>query len=66
MPVYNYKCKCGHAFDEFHTSFGAAERAEADGIECPKCHKKPVLRNTLPGESMKGGAFRKYGLYTYS
>lgn len=66
MPVYAYKCKCGHTFDELHTSFGAAERAEKAGITCPKCgSSKKTSRNLDPNESMKKGAFRKYGLYTY-
>jgi predicted nucleic acid-binding Zn ribbon protein len=66
MPTYSYVCECGHVFDEFHTSFGAAGRAEKDGITCPKCSTTRTGRNPDPGESMKGGAFRKYGLYTYS
>jgi putative FmdB family regulatory protein len=66
MPVYAYKCKCGHTFDELHTSFGAAKRAEKAGVECPKCgSNKKTERNLDPKESMKKGAFRKYGLYTY-
>lgn len=67
MPRYSYKCsKCKHVFDELHTSFGAADRAEAEGIACPTCHSKKTARNTDPHEAMKGGAFRKYGLYTYN
>jgi predicted nucleic acid-binding Zn ribbon protein len=64
VPIYSYKCKCGNVFDVFHTSFGAAAEAEADGVKCSKC-AKPAARNSTPDESMKGGAFRKYGLYTY-
>lgn len=65
MPVYAYKCKCGHAFDELHTSFGAADRAEKAGITCPKCNFSKVKRDTNPEQSMKKGAFRKYGIHTY-
>lgn len=65
MPIYAYKCKCGHTFDQLHTSFGAADRAEKEGIECPKCKSTKTSRNLVPGESMKGGGFNKYGIWTY-
>lgn len=66
MPVYSYTCKCGKVFDQLHTSFGAAEREEAVGVICPKCGTTRTKRNTDPTEALKGGAFRKYGLHTYS
>lgn len=65
MPVYAYACKSGHTFDEIHTSFGAAAAAEKAGVSCPQCGKI-AKRSTNPGESMKGGAFKKYGLHTYA
>lgn len=66
MPIYAYKCKCGHTFDQLHTSFGAADRAEKAGIECPKCKSTTkTSRNLEPKESMKGGGFNKYGIWTY-
>lgn len=65
MPVYSYRCNaCEHPFDEFHTSFRAADIAEKTGIPCPKCKRDDeVTRDEVA--SMKGGAFRKYGLWTY-
>lgn len=66
MPKYSYICEeCENHFDELHTSFGAADRAEKEGVPCPKCESRKTARNKNPHESMKGGAFRKYGLYTY-
>jgi DNA-directed RNA polymerase subunit RPC12/RpoP len=63
VPKYSYVCGCGHSFDELHLSFGSAERAEAEGIKCPKCGSTKTTRDTMA--SMKGGGFRRYGLWTY-
>lgn len=66
MPRYAYDCKsCGSTFDVLHLSFSGADQAEKEGIECPQCHVKDSTRNTNPHESMKGGGFNKYGLWTY-
>lgn len=64
MPVYSYKCGCGNVFDELFLSFSSAESAEKKGITCPKCGKN-AKKNDDPKESMKGGGFKKYGLWTY-
>ena len=68
MPVYSYVCKkCSKVFDELFLSFSSAESAEREKtIHCPKCESKKVERNSDPNESMKRGAFRKYGLWTYN
>lgn len=36
MPIYPYKCKCGHSFETW------ARMSEIDSIEpeCPKCYNK--------------------------
>lgn len=34
MPIYEYKCKCGHSFEDL-CSFD-----EADKVKCEKCKKK--------------------------
>lgn len=65
MPKYSYKCECGNVFDELHLSFSGAERAEKEGIVCPKCNTARTARNDNPAEAMRGGGFRKYGLWTY-
>lgn len=65
MPKYSYTCSCGHVFDELHTSFGAAEHAEKEGIKCPKCESVKTERTDNPTVAMAGSGFRKYGLYTY-
>lgn len=65
MPRYAYVCKCGNSFDVLHLSFSGADSAEKAGIECPKCGTTRTVRNTKPSESMTGGAFRRYGLWTY-
>jgi len=66
MPRYAYDCKdCGETFDVLHLSFSGAEEAEKAGIECPHCHKINTARNTVPSVSMRGGGFRRYGLWTY-
>lgn len=64
MPRYAYSCDgCGAKFDELHTSFGAAERAERDGVICTECGSRRTARDEIA--SMKGGAFRRWGLWTY-
>lgn len=66
MPRYAYDCSaCEETFDVLHLSFSGAEEAEKLGIECPSCHKTNTKRNLNPHESMKGGGFRRYGLWTY-
>lgn len=66
MPRYAYVCKKKHAFDELFLSFSSAEAAEAKpgSVRCPDCGS-PAERDTSPDTAMAGGAFRKYGLYTY-
>lgn len=67
MPRYSYRCPCGNVFDELFLSFSSADTAERDKtILCPQCQSRKVERNKDPNESMKGGAFRKYGLWTYN
>jgi len=65
MPRYAYACECGHKFEMLHLSFSGAALAEAEGINCEKCGNKKVSRNPDPHESMKGGGFKRYGLWTY-
>lgn len=65
MPRYSYTCKqCGKTFDELHTSFGAADRAEVAGIGCHGCGSTKTSRDRGVA-SMVGGGFRRYGLWTY-
>lgn len=65
MPRYAYNCDCGNTFDVLHLSFSGADAAEKEGIACPKCGSVRTARSTKPSESMAGGAFRRYGLWTY-
>lgn len=66
MPRYAYQCSvCEETFDELFLSFSGAAEAEKEGLTCPKGCGKTAKRDTRPEKSMAGGAFRKYGLWTY-
>jgi len=67
MPIHNYTCTCGNVFDELHTSFGAAERAEKAGVPCPLDCGGKTTRNTNPNEALKttNPLPKRSGLHTY-
>lgn len=55
MPTYDFKCGCGHVFDEI-VAVGTQK------TECPKCGKvaKRTISTTF-GIEFRGGGFYKTG-----
>jgi putative FmdB family regulatory protein len=39
MPVYEYKCKCGHVFQAMRSM-----SAGMDGLECPECKGTELVK----------------------
>ena len=44
MPIYTYKCKCGHDFDKL-IYVGDAPKT----LTCPKCGKRSKRQLSFPG-----------------
>jgi len=41
MPIYEYKCECGHEFDDF---LSISKRKKPTKTPCPECGKKKVYQ----------------------
>ncbi|MCP4640635.1 MAG: zinc ribbon domain-containing protein [bacterium] len=58
MPLYEYKCECGHTFEVLRPTFeGTARRGLDRHAECPKCGifaKRVISQGTF---ILKGGGW---------
>ena len=50
MPVYEFKCKCGHITEEL-------VRMDTQVVECPKCHDKAKKILSACSFELKGGGW---------
>jgi putative FmdB family regulatory protein len=53
MPLYEFSCPSGHAFEKFYRSIGSAPSEE----KCPECGLVAVRRMSAAGLVFKGSGF---------
>lgn len=53
MPLYEFRCPSGHAFEKFYRSIGSAPSEE----NCPECGKAGVRLMSAAGLVFKGSGF---------
>ncbi len=55
MPVYTYKCSCGHTEDVLHSINAVV------AIVCPECTKDMERKPSLGGVAFTGGGWGRDG-----
>jgi putative FmdB family regulatory protein len=53
MPLYEFRCPSGHAFEKFYRSIGSAPSTET----CPECAQVAARRMSAAGLVFKGSGF---------
>lgn len=57
MPIYEYKCECGHKFEKLI-------KHDAPTPACPKCkHDKPIKQVSVGSFRLAGGGWERDGYH---